>query len=256
MADPTEGPTQGEHVSGEGRCDDPATGTTTGDFYDRYWSTGIGGWHPAAGLSAELSSALQRTCDQRSVLDYGGGDGRRYGDCIRIAARRYVVADVSPAVLSARRELGDEAINLSELDQLDGQVDTLVMLEVLEHLLDPAAALKAATDLLPPGGLALVSVPNAFSWWNRLRMVAGRLPASGVGPPGVRGHTYDAPHIRFFDLTSFTHLIEHAGLVVDAVWTDELDLGRLSRLSSTKRRVVSRRNALFVPTFIAECRKP
>lgn len=227
----------------------------TSCYYDRYWRNGVGGWHPAAGLSAPMQSALECACLGQTVLDYGGGDGQRYGAVVRAVAERYVVADVSPAVLDARRHRGDEAIHVDKLRELDDRFDTLVMLEVLEHLLDPLCALSVASGLLRPGGTAVVSVPNAFSWWNRARMLGGRLPASGVGPPGVAGHTYDAPHIRFFDLASFRHLLDAAGLRVQEIWTDQLDLGPASRFAPSSCRTVTRRSALVASTLIATCRK-
>lgn len=233
----------------------PASGETVSQYYDRYWRDGVGEWQPVAGLSGPMRAALELACRDRAVLDYGGGDGRRYGTVVRAAARRYVVADVSSVVVDARRREGDEAVHVDTLENIEDRFDTLVMLEVLEHLLEPLRALSSASRLLRAGGTAVVSVPNAFSWWNRARMLGGRLPASGVGPPGVRGHTFDAPHIRFFDLSSFRRLLSTAGLNVEKVWTDRLDLGPMSPWAPTGRWSVTRRSSLVSSTLIATCRK-
>jgi SAM-dependent methyltransferase len=42
----------------------------------------------------------------------------------------------------------------------DGTVDAIVMLDVLEHLADPAAVLATARRALHPGGCLIVSVPH------------------------------------------------------------------------------------------------
>jgi SAM-dependent methyltransferase len=142
-----------------------------------------------------------------------------------------------------------------DLDQLDSEFDVVLALEVLEHLLDPIGAFSSATKLLRPGGIAIVSVPNAFNWRNRLRMLFGRLPASGVGPPGVRGHTYDAPHIRFFDLASFRHALERVGLKRIQSMTDSPDLSRMSRFLPDRMWRLSETRALFATTLVAVGKK-
>src|ERR671939_229752 len=65
--------------------------------------------------------------------------------------------------------------------------DVLLVLEVLQHIVDPEGVLVKLAEHVAPEGKVLISVPNAFSAVNRLRMLGGRLPASGVGARGVRG---------------------------------------------------------------------
>ncbi len=231
-------------------------GVSEAAWYDRYWQDGTSGWQPEAGLSRSLRSLLVRECEGRAVLDFGGGDGERYGDLLRTVASEYLVADVSPHVLGLRAAHGDRAVDVGHLAAVPDRFDVLVALEVFEHLLDPEAALTGAVSLLHPGGSALISVPNAFSWWNRVRMVAGRLPASGVGPPGVRGHTYDAPHIRFFDRASLTSLVTRAGLECSELFTDSIDLPRFNRFAPDRLWPVTQRSAILAHTLIARCRKP
>ena len=43
-----------------------------------------------------------------------------------------------------------------------GEFDYIVMIEVLEHIVDPEKALERIRDLLVPGGKALLTVPNAL----------------------------------------------------------------------------------------------
>ena len=229
-------------------------------YYDRYWSDGVSGWRPAAGLSPLMANLLAGEVQAKDVLDYGGGDGQRYGRLVRSAAQSYTVADISSKVLDLRaKEAGTKVMHIEELEGCGIQFDVVLLLEVLEHLLDPVSALRVVRRVLRPGGSAIVSVPNAFSVWNRVRMVAGRMPASGVGAPGVVGHTYDAPHVKFFDLASLRHLIELVGLRCDQVHTEGLDvMPRLPALIHPRAKMwnVTQRVAPFVAGFIVVCRLP
>lgn len=190
------------------------------EYYDRYWREGVAGWAVEAPLTPHTSSFLTDAVRGRTVLDFGGGNGERYGAVIRSAAASVTVADVSHEVLQVRRAAGDHAVHVDDLPDEAADFDVVLFLEVLEHLLDPLEGLRKGAAQLRPGGEVIISVPNAFSWPNRLRMLAGRLPASGVGGDGVRGRTYTAPHIRFFDVDSLLHLVRAAGLHVVSVQSD------------------------------------
>ena len=175
-----------------------------------------------------MASLLRSVSSGQHVLDYGGGDGLRYAQVIKHVAASYVLADVSPVIVAKRQAAGDRAIQVDSLPGEDFTVDTLVMLEVLEHVLDPLGVFCVAVSKVRPGGRIMLSVPNAFNAWNRIRMVGGRLPASGVGGSGVRGRTWIAPHIRFFDWSSLVSLAREAGVRVDIGYADGLNLGKLS----------------------------
>jgi len=208
-----------------------------------------------ADISPAMRSLLERECSGQSVLDFGGGDGERYGRLVREQAAKYAVADVSPAVLAARKELGDLPIALDELPNYESAFDVALMLEVAEHLVDPVAGLKAAVSAVRPGGRIIVSVPNAFSLVNRLRMLAGRLPASGVGAPGLAGKTYLAPHIRFFDERSLRALASDAHIGVDALLADGRDFGPHPRLQRVGIRL-EKPSALWTNTLVLLGRRP
>jgi SAM-dependent methyltransferase len=103
----------------------------------------------------------------RSLLEVGSGVGviSRYlvdrGDPV-------VLSDHHPAYLAfLRRRFGDRAnVALQILDlehppySVDRRIDTIVCLNVLEHLADDAAVLAGLADLLPPRGRLILQVPN------------------------------------------------------------------------------------------------
>ena len=99
----------------------------------------------------------------RHVLDVGCGEGvfgasveargarvtgiELDGEAARVAARRLTCVLTLPA---------EEAVGV-----LDSRPDVVVLADVLEHLADPVAVLRALRSTLAPGGLLVFSVPNA-----------------------------------------------------------------------------------------------
>jgi SAM-dependent methyltransferase len=57
---------------------------------------------------------------------------------------------------------------VGDLDALrESRFNLVIFFQVLEHLSDPLEALKKGADLLQPGGVMVVAVPNAASWQAR-----------------------------------------------------------------------------------------
>jgi SAM-dependent methyltransferase len=73
--------------------------------------------------------------------------------------------------------------------------DAVLFSHVLEHLRDPAGALRRFSSLLRNGGHVVIAVPNVLSWRMRLTFLFGRFEYETVG-------VLDDTHLRFF--TFFT----------------------------------------------------
>lgn len=71
------------------------------------------------------------------------------------AARAAAAANGIPMLVGDFTALGVSRFNL------------VILFQVLEHLSDPFVALRKGTDLLAPGGVMVVAVPNAASWQAR-----------------------------------------------------------------------------------------
>jgi 2-polyprenyl-3-methyl-5-hydroxy-6-metoxy-1,4-benzoquinol methylase len=83
----------------------------------------------------------------------------------------------------------------------------ILLLDVLEHLLDPAAALRALTPLLADDGTLIVSVPNMAHASVRLALLQGRFEYEDDG-------LLDRTHLRFFDADELQGVVGRAGLRV------------------------------------------
>lgn len=142
--------------------------------------------------SRELFNTLRKYLKNgpKSILDYGGGNGRLLHDFVNTGHRCFtleLVDDTLPGVSYA----GEKPSDLESLEPFD----VLVCSHVLEHLSDP---LDTLTELLPfvhTEGVVYIEVPSEI--WHR-------------PPPAIDPVT----HINFFTTDSLRALLEAAGLDV------------------------------------------
>ena len=98
----------------------------------------------------------------------------------------------------------DPALTTAALEQ-HGLADALVYGDVLEHLIDPWAALKDHLRLLKDDGVVCICVPNAQHWMLSVNLVAGHFEYQDSG-------LHDRTHLRFFTGRSLRRFVEGAGL--------------------------------------------
>lgn len=85
--------------------------------------------------------------------------------------------------------------------------DTVLLADVLEHMSDPLRLLLDAKRRLSPGGVVLVSLPNAVHWSLRAQLLFGRFNYTSKG-------LLDRGHLRFFTRNSAVRLFGEAGFAV------------------------------------------
>ncbi len=136
----------------------------------------------------------------RSLLDIGCGSGT----FLHLARRRGFLPhgmDVSPHAVAAARRQYELPVRQGDIgsDVWKGHgFDVITMFHVLEHLPDPHKALAAAGELLNPGGILIVQVPNAASLQARLF--------------GARWYGFDVPrHVINFTPRSLRLLLAGTG---------------------------------------------
>lgn len=169
-------------------------------------------WHLQSRMSLVLETIDAWATPAGRVLDIGCGTGFLLEN---LAVRGFsgTGVDLSPeSVQFAQdrlRRIGAadrlEARVGSAYEPPDGEYDLVTITDVLEHLEDPRACLRAVRERLAPGGLVVVSTPNRKSFPGARRWL------SEHGVPGIRLHL--APIDRW---QSWTDLEGHgaaAGLV-------------------------------------------
>ena len=107
-------------------------------------------------------------------------------------AERVVVGDLDAGTLWW--ELGGE------------QFDVITFGDVLEHLRDPLATLRAAARTLKASGFVTISVPNIAHGDVRIALLEGDFPYHETG-------LLDRTHVHFFTRSGIRTLIREAGLV-------------------------------------------
>ncbi|MDD2809780.1 class I SAM-dependent methyltransferase [Rhodoferax sp.] len=109
-------------------------------------------------------------------------------------------------------------IEKDQLPETIGKFDLILLLDVLEHLVDPWTILKKITDLyLSEGGKIIVSLPNAqhFSLVFPLLFGSFRYTDKGI---------LDKTHLRFFTKSSSTDLLTGALLKIETMKPTSLDI--------------------------------
>ncbi len=141
---------------------------------------------------------FRQHCQGGAVLDVGCSSGaflfqlhQRFPGCYQVLG-----TDVSGPALDYAEDRGVAVLRGSFLEQDFGErrFDAVTFWAVLEHLLEPARFLAKAGQLLKPGGLCFVLVPN-------LRSLAARLL-------GARYRYIYPQHLNYFTRATLTTLVE------------------------------------------------
>ncbi len=146
-----------------------------------------------------------------SLLDLACGDGLMT-EMLARQMTRVVGVDASGKHLSeARKRLPqtDFYESLVEDLELDERFDTVTMLDLLEHVVDPIALLRKAASFLADEGVLILHVPNAYAINRRLAVLMGTLEhCEELSPFDLQ----IAGHRRSYSLQTLCKDIEQAGL--------------------------------------------
>jgi SAM-dependent methyltransferase len=163
------------------------------DLYERHWW-----WLARKRIILDTLRAHEPSGGWGNVLDIGCGDGLFFDVLAKLPGVR-LVEGVEPAedLVSAggRHRKNIHVVPFDESFDRGRRYSLVLMLDVLEHLPDPAGSLRHALALLEPGGVFLATVPSFMSLWTR--------------------HDDLNHHFKRYDKTSFATLAANAGLRID-----------------------------------------
>lgn len=226
-------------------------------LYEGHWW-----WRSREEILVQLIKRITPPEGWGQILDVGCGDGlffpllRQWGEVTGVEPDGSMVTDTHRA---------DGQIHVVEFDQLfrpDQTYGLILMLDVLEHLDDPAAAIRRARELLRPGGVLLATVPAYELIWtrhddlnrHRIRYTRGSFEAlvESGGLRVTRGRY--AFHALFFAKV-VTRILESVSKAepevpsIPAGWVNRL----LSRYCVLEHRIVGPLRLPFGSSFMAVC---
>ena len=177
------------------------------------------------------------------VLEFGCGSGATGSAALASGfASEYVGVELDPSAASKARNVLTRVIcdNMELLDHagLGTDWDIIVCSEILEHLVDPWAAVRRLVPLLKRGGSIFASSPNAAHFGIWLPLLAGTFTYTDAGP-------MDRTHLRWFTPRSYRGLFVEAGFRLvrvgplnplrrKAQWVNRLTGGALEHLLYTQ----------------------
>lgn len=140
---------------------DPEYGRQYRRLYEEHWW-----WRARESAIVDVLRHLSPSGGWSRILDIGCGDGLFFS---RLAEFAPVVEGIEPsAALVSDDPSRRGAIFIRPFDatfQPVAPYGLIVMLDVLEHLHDPEAALSHALSLLEPSGVMVITVPAFRSLW-------------------------------------------------------------------------------------------
>lgn len=131
---------------------DPEYGRVYRELYERHWW-----WRSREKLILAELRRLRPAAGWQSILDVGCGDGLFFPELSKCGAVEGVEPDAALVTGASERKI--HTTPFDHRFQPGKRYDLLLMLDVLEHLPDPVAALECAERLLEPGGMLLLTVP-------------------------------------------------------------------------------------------------
>lgn len=129
-------------------------------------------------------------------------------------------ADKAESEFGVAVDVGD----FFELDYAPATFAAVTMLDMLEHTLDPPATLRRAYELLAPGGLLYVVVPNHRCLLTVI--LDAWIRAGGPLRRFFLDRLYVAPHVFYFNPRNLRRAVEDAGFEIVGVRGGNVYLGR------------------------------
>jgi len=168
-------------------------------------------------LAGVLGPATERT---QTILDIGCGDGTAAATAAPfLAGHRIVGVDWSQDALRRAHARLTYAVRgeLTDLPFRTGSADAILFSEVIEHLVDPDAALDEIRRVLRPEGHLMLSTPNLAAWYNRALLLAGIQPVfSEVSLRAIHGRPGKevVGHLRLYTARALREFVTAAGFEV------------------------------------------
>ena len=211
----------------------------TKQFENKRWSgfdSSIGFRHKAA-LEMVLSG---------SVLDLGAGDGvflEMLGESFEDKIGLDISEEASKKAHTKNLKVEVFDFASAPLPFDDGRFDTVVMLDVLEHLYSPQNLMAESVRVSQKH--IIISVPNFNALPARIQMLFGKIPENNTPRKG---------HLFWFNLGILKKMIKYNGLKIvgmktNTFWQNTFFIGRVTKFLSVKLP------SIFALSFVVKAEK-
>lgn len=147
-----------------------------------------------------------------------------------------------------------DANNLSKL-KISKKFDYILILDVIEHLVNPEGCLEKAKKFLKSDGKIIVSTPNIAHLSTRLKLLFGKFDYEKTG-------ILDENHIRFFTKKSFINILQKLNFNIE-MFEYSVDFGQipffgriLDIIDPELQKIFTKLfNSILAVQFIAICTK-
>ncbi|MDO0932856.1 methyltransferase domain-containing protein [Streptomyces sp. DG2A-72] len=171
-------------------------------------------------LATALGPSTGPSGRTRTILDIGCGDGTAAATTAPLLpGHRIIGVDWSQDALKRAHTRIPYTLRaeLNSLPFRDSSADAVLFSEVIEHLVDPDAALDEIRRVLRPGGHLMLSTPNLAAWYNRALLLAGVQPVfSEVSLRAIHGRPGRevVGHLRLYTARALREYVTTAGFEV------------------------------------------
>jgi 2-polyprenyl-6-hydroxyphenyl methylase/3-demethylubiquinone-9 3-methyltransferase len=163
------------------------------DWIDQHWS---------------LDEHSRRPLEGKTALDVGCGAGLLAEPLARLGARVTAIDPAAELIGAALDHCAGQELEIdyrvSAVEHLDGAFDLITAMEVIEHTADPQQFIEGLAKRLAPGGLLILSTPNATGWSKLITITL----AEGFGAIPRGSHDFD----KFIAPERMKQLMFNAGL--------------------------------------------
>ena len=176
----------------------------------------------------EMAALISSTSGGGRYLEIGAGSGNlaltvleKYDELVLTELSNVRANELSKLFKDQEKvKVIQHNIDNDALNYPDGYFDTIVMVAVIEHLIDPKIALRELARVLKPGGRLIIDTPNIAKWTRRIKLLFGYFPSTASLDEGLLCYDkktptdlYDDGHLHYFTFRSLSRLcVERIGL--------------------------------------------
>jgi O-antigen biosynthesis protein len=156
-------------------------------------------------VESKLKKVAEFIKPDSSVLDIGCEDAK----ILNFIKADYWAVDVDKENIKKLKEKGIKTIQLDlnkDKISIKRKFDYILLLDILEHLIDPKKTLTEMRSLLNPEGKIIISLPNDYNFLNKIRFLFNKnLTEFPFYPYG---------HLHIFPINEGEKMIRDSGLKI------------------------------------------